>query len=268
MNPTGSMPAYMALARLARPRRLSIALGVAMALGLLPASAAWANTLTVTTTADSAPGSLRATIAAANPGDTVAVPAGHYVLSAGEIQITQPIAVAGAGANSSVIDAQGNSRVLQVVSGGGLALDGVEITGGSTSSAPGGGGVLVDAGAGDLTLLNTVVTGNSANVAMGYAAAGGGGGIYNAGSDTLVTASSISGNTATVSTSGSCCHGGAGLFSDTGAVTVTNSHLDNNQLTVNGPTTNDDSSSSPGTWYGDGGGALRQVAQQPTTITG
>ena len=243
-----------------------------VAILLVPVSAAYASTLTVTSTADSGAGSLRATIASAAAGDTVLVPTGHYILSSGEIPITQPITVAGDGASLSVIDAQGSSRVFHITasaggSGGRVTFNGVQITGGNTTSQPGGGGILVDSGGGDLSLVNTVVSGNTVNVVMDTTAAGGGGGVYNAGGATTVTGSSISGNTATVTTSGTGLHGGGGLLGNAGAISIVNSHLDANQLTVNGPSTSDDSTTNVGHWCCDGGGALRQVGAAPTSIS-
>jgi CSLREA domain-containing protein len=51
--------------------------------------------------------SLRDAIALSAAGATLAVPAGHYVLTLGDITITQSLTLAGAGARTTVID--GNS---------------------------------------------------------------------------------------------------------------------------------------------------------------
>ena len=65
---------------------------------LLLTAPAVAATLTVTTTADAGPGSLRDAIAAAASGDTIDVPAGTYVLTSGPLRIAAGVTVAGAGA--------------------------------------------------------------------------------------------------------------------------------------------------------------------------
>jgi CSLREA domain-containing protein len=84
------------------------------ALGLAAAPAA-AATIVVNTTTDQALGScssscsVRDAVATANPGDTVQIPAGHYVLTLGNITITQSLTLAGSGARTTVIDGNNTS---------------------------------------------------------------------------------------------------------------------------------------------------------------
>ncbi|TWT85789.1 hypothetical protein Pla123a_05960 [Posidoniimonas polymericola] len=85
-----------------------------------------------------------------------------------DLDIDEDIAIYGAGAGLSVIDASGVSdRVLSVKNGSSLTLHGLTLTGGSASGN--GGGVLVDTG-GDLALDGVAVVDNSAT--------GSGGGVF------------------------------------------------------------------------------------------
>ncbi|HXO19434.1 MAG TPA: choice-of-anchor Q domain-containing protein [Thermoanaerobaculia bacterium] len=85
----------------------------ALGLAAAPASAA---TVVVNTTVDQATGScattcsLRDAVATANPGDTVQIPAGHYVLTLGNITLTKSLTLAGSGARTTVID--GNNTLV------------------------------------------------------------------------------------------------------------------------------------------------------------
>lgn len=176
---------------------------------------ALAATRTVTTTANSGPGSLRQVVAESSSGDVVDVPASsqHYVVDS-PIPVGAAITIKGAGASSVVIDAGGSSGVFEITSSapstGTVTFQGVTITGGSTTAVPGGGAILVDSGS--LQVLDSVVSGNSATVNMGTASDGGGGAIYNNGGNTTITDSTLSNDRATVTAStGStpaCCDGG------------------------------------------------------------
>jgi hypothetical protein len=204
---------------------------------LVLASGASAQTIGVTSTADGGQGSLRAAIAAAGAGDTIAVPAGNYVLTSGEILITQPITIDGAGAPATVISTTGSSRVFEVTSSvpsaATVSIAGVTITHGAATSEPGGGGILVDSG--QLNVINSAITGNTAGTMdaplLATSDFDGGGGIYNNGGTTRVSGSSISNNTAVVS-NGYCCHGGAGIYQNFGDVDLTNSTMSGNRVSA------------------------------------
>jgi CSLREA domain-containing protein len=95
------------------PGRLAAALAVTvLGLAAAPASAA---TVVVNTTVDQALGdcsgscSLRDAVATASSGDTVQIPAGHYVLTLGHITITQSLTLAGSGARTTLIDGNNTS---------------------------------------------------------------------------------------------------------------------------------------------------------------
>lgn len=89
----------------------------AQLLPLLLATVAQAATLDVTTNADSGVGSLRAQIATALSGDTVAITAtGTIALTTGEIAITgKNLSISGPGANSLVITTNATTRALKIV---------------------------------------------------------------------------------------------------------------------------------------------------------
>lgn len=181
---------------------------------------------------------LRAAIASAASGDTIDVPPGHYVLTAGVISIPTDITIVGAGAGQVTIDGNATSQVFSVPGGGTLSLDGVTVTGGSQ---PGGfGGDIYDAGTlilnqstvssgtaqagGDiytehgqsppaaLTVMDSTITGGTAvNTATG-------GGIYlGAGATGTVVNSTVSGNAAGTSAAGGQ---GGGVF-NAGTMSVT-----------------------------------------------
>jgi Divergent InlB B-repeat domain len=199
-----------------------------------------AAAMTVSTTGDAGGCSLREAIVAVNTGNsggpcgavvsggttTIAVPAGHYTLTAGELQIgaSAHLSIVGADESAPVqttIDAASASRVLEVMAGAQATLTGVELTGGQTASGangveplhPGGlggnGGGILNHGA--LTLSHVLVKGDKTGLggkgADGNASAtaarnpasggegGSGGGIYNdQGASLTVTASTITEN--------------------------------------------------------------------------
>ncbi len=251
----------------------------------------------VTTTTDSnAPGSgsLRAAIAAANPGDTVVVPASRtpYRLTLGEITIAHAITIQGTGLgpDATVIEAMGSHRVFHVTNGvpssGTVRFKDVEITKGLITARPGGGGILADAGklsldhvlmaansakvsgasnigggaiysnGGNLTITDSTLTGNSVTAGGATSSVLGGGAVFNNGSGALTIAgSTISSNHTTIGAS-ACCDGGAVLQNVSAAVSITDSHLDGNQFTE-----------TAGTNCCSGGGALYQDGNATVTIT-
>ncbi|MEU5522894.1 choice-of-anchor Q domain-containing protein [Streptomyces sp. NPDC047860] len=191
--------------------------------------------------------SLRAAVMAANarPGSTITLPPGHYRLTippdprllvgdnpdptTGDLNVDAPITIHGAGARSTVIDANHLDRVFRLRAD--THMSDVTITGGRAKQRElpftdtGGGGI---ANAGHLTLRRVAVTGNSA----GY-----GGGVFNVPDSHLdLVDSTVSRNAA----------GEAGgiRFDDSG--TVTNSTIAENRVTNPGDR--------PGSLSGYGGG--------------
>lgn len=171
--------------------------------------------------------------------DTIVLPAGTYTLTipgsdedaaaTGDLDITDSLAIAGAGAAMTIIAGSGIDRVLHV--SGSAEISGVTIAGGATDSIPGGGGILNE---GSLALIDSTVTGNrvsSVNLGGGGIynlgtlimtntvvisntadGAGGnsGGGIYNAGT-LIVTGGSVSDNVSVAMGAGMLNHGSASL---------------------------------------------------------
>ena len=226
-------------------------LAVAVAL-LLPGSAT-AATFTPTTTADGddpicAPNActLRDAIedAGAAPGNEVSIPAGTYTLSLGELLIDNDMTVTGAGARTTIIDAQGTSRVFSIDTGSAVTIRGVTITGGDAPPpGPGfgaeGGGILTD---GSLTLESSAVVGNTAQFT--------GGGISSPfkGDESLTTIrdSLIANNTVTGGLAAGS-GGGLNLFGDGLVVnsTVTGNSVSNPGYNQGGGITNARNSFSP-----------------------
>ena len=152
---------------------------------VLPGTAApQFGNLVVDTTADGNDGecandcTLREAIALADPaqGQWVSMRPGVYRLTQGPLVLQNDIVfgVSFAGNNSSgarttIIDARGAGRVVEVPAGSSAVLAGLTITGGSADT---GGGAFV-AGGGQLAIYNAIVEGNVAT--------GRGGGVANAG---------------------------------------------------------------------------------------
>lgn len=221
-----------------------------------------AATLTVTTTADNGPGSLRDAIAMASDGDTIQFDAalnGQTIsLTSAELAIDKSITINGPGPNLLTVSrSSGTFRIFHVLPGRTVILEGLTIRNGNGNSNSGGGGVLNDhatvninncvirqnsqspfgrggglyndgsAGSATSTILDTSVSNN--------AAAGYGGGIYNdahnAGSVTLsLMNSSVNGNSAADYTDFFGDGRGGGIYSDGAGVniTITNSSVSNN----------------------------------------
>lgn len=189
----------------------------------------------VTSAADSGAGSLRQAIADANVAagsDTIqfdaALSSGTINLGGLALAITDALEIQGPGATLLTIQASNGSRAfensaLSRISGltitggsesaiyntGSLTLDGVTISGNSSSDV--GGGIHNDAGT--LEVLNSSVTNNEAATS--------GGGIGISGGSVTLTNSVISGNVSTVS-------GGGIALSSATVVTITNSTISGN----------------------------------------
>ena len=189
-----------------------------LALGL--ARGAWADTLSVNTTADSidAAGScgsgvcsLRDAIAQAGAGDTVDATgvAGTITLLNGELTIGQDLTITGPGEAVLAVSGNNASRVFEI-SAGAAAVSGITVTGGNESATlQHGGGIVIDASA-SLNLSDVTLSGNS-----GYF-----GGALNTGLNSTLnlTNCTISGNSSRV---------GGGIFNG-GNCSVTDSTFSNN----------------------------------------
>jgi hypothetical protein len=145
------------------------------------------STLTVTSIADSGPGSLRYEIAAAKSKDTIvfapSLDGQTITLTSGELDLTKNLTIQGPGGGQLTISGGGNSRVFEVASKTTVTLSGLTISNGTAAN---GGGIYVDHG-GTLTISNSTL---SSDAATTY-----GGGIYNSGTLTINN-STLAGNTA------------------------------------------------------------------------
>ncbi len=226
------------------------------------AASAQAATITVSTTADEigADGacSLREAVIAANsdsagPGndctagsgaDTINVPGGVYKLAiaktgtddatSGDLNITQPVTLAGAGAASTQVDGGGIDRVFAVAATG-VRISGLSIAGGDARPNGSGGGIAVSRG-GSLTLTESIVTANKADEGGGIASSGqaaisdstvshneggpdGGGGVYNGGESMVIEGTQILSNTA---------QRAGGVFENGGELTIVGGSVSDN----------------------------------------
>jgi hypothetical protein len=203
-------------------RRMIVVLPVAFAsLTLVPA--AIAATDTVTNKNDSGPGSLRAVIAAAAPGDTVVFApsvTGTISLTSGPISIAGDLTIQGPGASNLAVDAGGHSQILNI-SAGTVSITGLTLShgqaggagGAAASSGSGDGGAIYDNSSGSLTVTDCTFSHNAAGGTGGAGDSSGegiGGAISDEGGGSLtVTDSTFAANVAGGP-------GGAGDFSGEG----------------------------------------------------
>ena len=106
------------------------------------------SSLTVTSAADSGPGTLRAVIAQAQAGATITFSArldGQTIgLTGGELAIDEGLTIKGPGAGLLDVDAGGTSRVFDITSASAtVAISGLTISGGNSED---GGGILDQGG--------------------------------------------------------------------------------------------------------------------------
>lgn len=153
-----------------------------------------ANTITVTSTADSGPNTLRAALAGAAANDTIdfnlTYPA-TITLTSGQLDVVTSVTISGPGANQLAVNGGGNSRVFFIDSGNTVTIDGLTITNGVAGGIGGNNGGAIYNHHATLTVSNCTLTGNYAENL--------GGGIFNwgeiSGSATLTIANStLSGN--------------------------------------------------------------------------
>jgi predicted outer membrane repeat protein len=278
---------------------------IATALLFITAISAHAATVAVTNTNDSGPGSLRAALAAANDFDTIDATglSGTILLTSGELQVTRNVTINGPGAATLAVDGNATFRVFYISGSpfhnGNVVISGLTITNGLGSSADGidgGGGIANNdvvgtvtldnctvsnnsvgccnsAGGisnyGSLTISNSIITGNSAQVYDG-------GGIYNHGALT-VSNSTITTNSASRS--------GGGIIT-TGSLTVDNSVISDNSavngfgggiddeyeasvvVTVNNSTISGNSANDGGGGIQNNGGGNNNLTVTNSTISG
>lgn len=179
-------------------KKLSALFLLALALGR-PAQALPA--LTVDTTVDEADGdcqldgdcSLRDAVALIDVNGTITVPAGNYQLSLGEIVIDRSMTLEGAGARTTLLDADASSRIFHLTApgnSGDIFISGLTLTNGAAPENEGGGVIRLD-GSG-LYLLDCTLSNSVAEVGGAIASYG----VDPASSYLLVNQSTITGNQA------------------------------------------------------------------------
>jgi hypothetical protein len=193
-------------------RRIPLPLCASLAfLAILSINPAAAATITVTSTNDNGPGSLRDAIASASPGDTInfGLPIPETITIDGPLAIFESLTISGPGPSNLLITAT-NVGVFQIgpftpgVTNSGLTIQGGGVSPGDLPAY--GGGIWNQ---GEATIENCTVSGNAAVW---------GGGIYNHGTMTIVN-STIFGNSA--------AEYGGGILNQ-GAMTVVDSFISSN----------------------------------------
>jgi hypothetical protein len=192
------------------------------------------DTWTVTNTADSGPGSLRQTIAAAFSGDRIVFDPsmqGHTItLTTGELAINKDLDIEGLGADQLAISGNHQSRVFDIGGGATVTIAGLTITDGLAfqMGAVGLGGAIRNVGS-TLTVANDVFSNNEAR---GVGAQGRGGAIEcDSGATLNVTDSRFLDNLAHGIASGSTTAGAGGaIYTMSGSrLTVTRCLFSHNQ---------------------------------------
>jgi hypothetical protein len=117
-----------------------------------------ANTITVTNTNDSGPGSLRQGLADVNDGDTINFAVtGTIGLTSGELLVDKAITISGPGAENLAVNGNAKSAVFHVT-GANVTISGLTITNGIASGNALGGGIYNDHST--LTVNNSTISGN------------------------------------------------------------------------------------------------------------
>jgi hypothetical protein len=251
-----------------------------------------AATLTVTSTADYAPGTLRAALASAKDGDTIdATGVSGTILLYGdeeaELRTTESVTILGPGPDVLSVAGSGWSRVFHVFGPATATISGLTITNGYATYNNSDGGVFGSGAGGGiwndgaiLTVSNCVVNGNSAGPNnIGYAN-GTGGGIFNDGrygnATLTVVNCKIIGNVA--------AYGGGILNLGPATLTINNSTISGNVacygggiynagfMLITGSTISSNSAFGSDDAYGDsyvgqGGGIMSDAAVQIANTT-
>jgi len=163
------------------------------------------------------------------PDNTIILPAGIYLNSTGALNVTHSLTLQGAGAANTIIDGGGTDRVFVIHTGAAVTIQfsGVTIRNGITSGNGGGIDLLDAAGqSSSLTLMNSIVTGNTADSGNGNQYEYGGGIALNNASLTLKN-TQVTGNQLPGSNDfgGGIGVGLASGLNGSGSITITNSSV-------------------------------------------
>ena len=264
-------------------RPLAAALTLGFGLSLAPTT--YAATFTVTNLNDSGAGSLRDAVTQANAAvgpDTIDFTVTGTISLATQIVIGDDVTITGPGAASLTVSPTGTDRVFYINDANPtVTISGITIQ--RTSGGTTGKGGAIYNYAGNLTIQNSVISGNQSSdkggaiynyggtvnivnsTLSGNSAANKGGAIYNYGGTVNITNSTLSGNTAAA---------GGGIYNYNGTVSIVSSTLSGNQATSfsggglyarNGTVTIQNSTFSGNTAASYGGGVFSEYA--PVTIT-
>src|SRR5262249_35536072 len=204
-NPRQKRSAPMASFASARTSQ-AICVEIAL-LVLLSASAVFGNTITVVSTQDSGPGSLRDAIASAAPGDTIGfnVPLPATITVSTPLTFGPSVTISGPGSDSFAVHAGASVVVCPANPGAPVNISSLRLAHGSSLL---GGGVF---NAGTLTLTDVELSDNAEGTQLG-------GAIFNAGTLTLVRCALLDNS----------AEQGGGLYNDQGALTVDHSRFEFN----------------------------------------
>jgi hypothetical protein len=232
-----------------------------------------AQILTVTSLADSGPGSLRAAILASVAGDTIhfanALAGGTISLSGGPLEISHDLTIQGPASGTVTIDAHNNSRIFVLDSGVNAMVSGLALTHGFARVTPS------DNGAGGAFLDNGTLTLNNVNFLSNTSLAGGGAIAYvvpggSSGTFALtVTNCTFTGN---AGANGGAIYAVGGPNGGTFAISVTGSTFTDNvatrALSVGGYGSDSGFGGAFGTLLGPTGDAACTVSISDSTFTG
>jgi hypothetical protein len=216
--------------------RVPLALTASLALLVLLAPAAGAETFTVETTGDTSGNpadctmpagtcTLRAAIVAAAPGDTIVLGAGNYENTGNDftVGIDEHISIVGAGARATTVSevSGGDGRVFLVEQDARLELTSLTVSGSRDNA-----GVLLFGGGNALTATRVAFSGNTG--------ASGGGAVDGTDGAVTLVESTVSGNSATASGGGLYVDGAAGTLSLTNTTVTGNSAPSGSGIAVAG----------------------------------
>lgn len=142
---------------------------VALALCVLASATSLAATLTVTTTADSGPGSLREALAFAVDGEVIEFSVtGTITLTSGQLLVDDSVTITGPGQEDLTISGNEANRVIEIAAGKEVALSGLTISNGltqwdATTCCSGGGAGICNQGI--ATLMDVTISDNLAAIA-------------------------------------------------------------------------------------------------------
>ena len=186
------------------------------------------STLTVTNNLDSGAGSLRADIAAANPGDTInfapSLDGQTIKLASGQLVVNKSLTIQGPGAGQLAISGGGPLRGFNANASRMFEVDGananVTLSGLTITQGNGQGGPLYNYGGGILNINGSTLTISGCTLSGNRA--GSGGAIANYGSTLTMSSCTLSNNLADSSF-------GGGIYNYAGTLQILNSTLSGNE---------------------------------------